>query len=357
MKRIKYFLINFRSFLKTKVKFSKPKNAKIMLFDYGNKDIFKKTLNDISVEVLYIRMELINFFIIQKAIKLYGIRNFSKNYIKTYIHYVKPKVIITFNELHPTFYLLKDLIKDKKITYIAIQDGFRTLPNFKNFNLKQKSQYKADMIFIFSKKYKELYSKIFNFEKKYLGSFRNNYYKKTKTKNSPIILISQYRKEYKKNEKNKYFLRERKLLFFLYKIKKKYKINFLVASKPYVTKTEYSKTFNLDQNIKIISSINFKEKYKAIDKSKLTLFMDSTLGMESLSRGNKVVSFPFKPYKNIKSFFWNCELTYQNFEKKILHLYNMSEKEWLKKIKNNEMFLNYNPGNIILKKTINRIIK
>ena len=35
----------------------------------------------------------------------------------------------------------------------------------------------------------------------------------------------------------------------------------------------------------------------------------------------------------------------------------MSEKDWLKKIKNNEMFLNYNPGNIILKKTINRIIK
>lgn len=357
MKRLKYFLNNLKSLLRTKIIFSKPHNAEILLFDYINKDIFKNSFKDFTVEVLYLRLESINIFILYKTILLFGFRNCFKNYIKTYINYVKPKTVITFNELHPTFYLLKDFINNKNITYIAIQDGFRTLPNFKSFKLKSKNKYKADIIFIFSKKNKQLYSKFFNSNFFFLGSFRNNYFKKKiiKKKNQ-ILLISQYRKEYRNTEKNKYFFREKKLLTFLKRINQKFNIKFLIANKPGVSKKEYCKTFNLSSKTEIIYSKNFKEKYKIVDISELTLFMDSTLGMEAMSRGNKVISFPFKPYKEIKKFFWDSKLNYQDFEKKIISIFSMNEKVWKKKINNNEVFLNYNPENKNLKKIIKNLI-
>ena len=211
MKRIKYFIVHFRSLLKITLKFTKPKKSKILLFDYTNQVIFQKTIKQ-KLEVLFIRLEVINFFILFMAIKFYGIRNLGKNYIKTYIEYVDPKIIITFNELHSTFYLLKNLLKKKNFFTIAIQDGFRTLPNFKDFNLKNIKNYKVDKILIFSKKDEKLYSNISKSPKNILGSFRNNFYRKKKlnVKNKKILLISQYRDEYRKTEKNKYFIREKK---------------------------------------------------------------------------------------------------------------------------------------------------
>ena len=51
------------------------------------------------------------------AVKSYGFLNLGKNYIKTYIEHVEPKIIITFNELHGTFYLLKKLVKKNSFSH------------------------------------------------------------------------------------------------------------------------------------------------------------------------------------------------------------------------------------------------
>ena len=352
MQRIKYFFIYFTQLFKAKIIFHNPKKSKILLFDYTNNSILQKTLK-LPVEVLYLRLEEINFFIIYKSIAANGLKNITKNYMKTYIEYVKPKVIITFLELHPTFYLVKDIVADKKIIFIAVQDGFRTLPNFKSFNFKRKKEYKSDLIFLFSQEDKKLYSKMFNFKKKILGSFRNNFYKKKNNKkNKKILLISQFREEYLNSEKVKYFSRELLLIKFLKLINHKFKIKFSIATKPGVSVNIYNKTFKLDNKVEIVSDSNFEKKYNLIDRSQLTLFMDSTLGMESLSRGNKVVSFPFKPFKIKENFFWDCDLKYERFEKKVLDIFHLKKKDWDLRVKNKNIFLNYNPGNTILKNFI-----
>ena len=114
MKRIAYFFRYYRSLLKIKIKFKKPNKNKILMFDYTNEILFKRLIKK-KIEVLYIRLEEINFYVLFMAVKSYGFLNLGKNYIKTYIEHVEPKIIITFNELHGTFYLLK--ISKKFILY------------------------------------------------------------------------------------------------------------------------------------------------------------------------------------------------------------------------------------------------
>jgi len=357
MKRIIYFLRYYRSLLRTKLKFKKPNKNDILLFDYTNEALFKKLIKK-KIEVLYIRLEEINFYVLFMAIKSCGFFNLGKSYIKTYIEYVEPKVIITFNELHGTFYLLKKLIKKNSFT-IAIQDGYRTLPNFSSFNLMNIKDYEVDKILNFSRKDKKLYENISTSPKVVAGSFRNNFFKKiTNIKSKKILLISQYRDEYKNNEKIKYFLREKKILDFLKIFCEKKNVKYLIVTKPGVSKNNYINAFNLQKNLEIISDLNFKKKYEIVDKSEVTIFADSSLGMEALSRGNKVISFPFKPYFGVPKFFWSHKINQDIFEKKLDLIYGMKINTWLKRINNKkEVFVRYNPGNTILLNIIKKILK
>ena len=82
MKRIKFFIVHFRSLIRIKFKFSEPKKNKILLFDYTNQAIFKKLIKK-KIEILYIRLEEINLYVFFKTIKSFGFFNLGKNYIKT----------------------------------------------------------------------------------------------------------------------------------------------------------------------------------------------------------------------------------------------------------------------------------
>lgn len=358
MKRINFFFRYYRSLLRTKFELKKPRKNHILLFDYTNESLLKYFLKR-KIEVLYIRLEKINLYVLFSAIKSFGFTNLGKNYIKTYIEFVEPKVLITFNELHGTFYLLKNLVKKKLFHTIAIQDGYRTLPNFSGFNLKDKKKYIVDKILNFSQRDKKLYENISSSPKVVAGSFRNNFYKKkNQKKNKKILLVSQYRDDYKNNEKIIYFIREKKILNFLKIFCKKNNIKYLVATKPGVSKSNYLSAFNLEKNIEIISDLNFKKKYEIIDKSEVTIFADSSLGMESLSRGNKVLSFPFKPYQGVPKFFWSHKINQDIFEKKLEPIFKMKNNIWLKKINNKkEFFVKYNPGNTILLNIIKKYLK
>ena len=107
----------------------------------------------------------------------------------------------------------------------------------------------------------------------------------------------------------------------------KNKINLFVATKPTVTKKDYISHFKIGKNFSIISGKNpndllgneYKTKYNLLDSSELTVFMNSTLGLESLSRGNKVLSYPMKPYQEFKTnSFWLVNSEKNDFLKNFL---------------------------------------
>ena len=84
-----------------------------------------------------------------------------------------------------------------------------------------------------------------------------------------------------------------------------------------------------------------------IDNSKIVLTIRSTLGYESLSRGNKTIfinphsniikninfGWPNKKFKK-NSFFWTTKTSFNDLEKTINYLRDMKEKKFLSLTKN-----------------------
>ena len=115
-----------------------------------------------------------------------------QSYLINYIKFSNPKIIINFYDNYIHFYELKKYFKDKK--FISIQNGYRGGPNDIFYNLSKKKNYSADIIFCFNdvigKKFRE-YIKCNTIS---IGSFRNNFFKLKKVKNSNkhLVLISSY---------------------------------------------------------------------------------------------------------------------------------------------------------------------
>ena len=122
--------------LKSKFYLGSPKKNKFLLFDGGRLEFLDKYKIFQNIQILHVRFESVYLLILFKTIFTTGIKNLSKNYIKNYIIAVNPKIIITFTDYNPTFFLLKELIKKPKFKTIAIQSSFRSDINFKVFKKK-----------------------------------------------------------------------------------------------------------------------------------------------------------------------------------------------------------------------------
>ena len=76
----------------------------------------------------------------------------------------------------------------------------------------------------------------------------------------------------------------------------------------------------------------------------------------TISRGNKVVSFPLRRSKNIlNSFYTSSKLDYKTFSKKVDYIFQMKKSTWRDKIKTGNKFV-YNPQNTEFKKTIESLL-
>ena len=103
-------------------KYSLSLKKEILILDSSNYFIFNNYLNLNEVEVLNVRYESLNFFILLKNIL--KLKFSMKEYIIEYIRAVSCKYIITFVDNNVICYELKDLFPNIKI--IVIQNGMRT---------------------------------------------------------------------------------------------------------------------------------------------------------------------------------------------------------------------------------------
>ena len=215
----------FKLIFKTKKKFFKPKQKKILFFDILNVHLFKSYfLDQNQIEFLATRKEEINiyicFLLLFKRKKING-----KNYFLEYIKIVKPKLIISFTDNHIFLYELKDFIPDIKV--LTIQNGIRNESLFRNLENSSK-KLKADLIMTWGNNISQIYKKFIDTKTITIGSFKNNLIKKKDLqKKKTIAFISTgYERENNLIEisKNKYvpeseyYKPEKKLLPILSKI-------------------------------------------------------------------------------------------------------------------------------------------
>jgi surface carbohydrate biosynthesis protein len=360
-----------------KVQFYPPSKKKILIYDAIGAEYFEKFFFKKDFEIFYNRYEKINFFILAKVFIKSGLNNIKKNYKYYYISYVSPKIIITFVDNNPGFYLIKE--KFPEIIFISIQNGLRNRLDF--LNLKKglpKKKLHCDYILVLSKNFIIKFREIFTGYVKNIGSFKLNFFsKKNISEEKSILFISQTNKNI---DLKKIVFNEILLIKYLnqYCIDNNLDLTILLKGKNLVLK-HFKKEFN----DKVFNKINYIirndsfSNYKIIKKFKLVCFAHSTLGLEAFGLGKKIAALPLGStskkwrkannvlfverfgypgfFKN-RGFFWSNTINKYILYKIIDRVLKASRQKWDYQLKKNSNLITYNYQNTILKKIIKKHI-
>lgn len=305
------------------MQFTLPKQKKLLFFDIVD-DLILKNFNEDSFTIFNLRKirSNLNFFILIKIffsprlIKILIIDGLFISYVCSYIEYVKVKKVITFIDNNIRFYRLKHYFKNVK--FISVQNGARHkfMDLFGNPNLN--NNLICDEILVFGDSIKKEYQKHINATVKTVGCFRNNHNKifKLKQKNT-LLFISQYR-DFPENKIMSHFGRNittwgklnSNLYILLPNLLKYCKNNHLkfgiLSTTGSKREYEYFKKI-LGRNIywEFYKPKNLRESYKILDMNEIIVNVWSTMGLESLSRGNKTCFFKQKDFGfNDRHFGW-----------------------------------------------------
>lgn len=356
-----------------------PSKKKILLFDIHTREVMENINKNYNI--LYIRGEKYYLWPLVKTIFKF---NFSSiGYYKEVISSLNPNLIITTIDNEIAFYNLKKFFKKKK--FIAIQNGHRA--KYRSFfidkmNKDDNQVFKVDYCFLFNKNISEFYKKFIRSKNFIIGSFKSNNIPIVRKIKKRIVFISQYRNEtpyYERRIKNikdnKDFWTEFELLPLLSEFCKKNNIKFYILGCSKTNKFAEKKFYDhivFKNNFKFIYNDNKQSSYKLLDNSELNVFIDSTLGYESIGRLNKTISISSRKIEKDKKeiFLWpkknnliETPINCYNFKNKkklfefIKKNYNKKREKWVYEnlfyIRNS---MNYVKCNLKLKEIINRNI-
>lgn len=359
---------------RSKISFSNPPVNSIVLFDDGNIDDFKHVLKKRKFFVLQTRdykinKIFINFEIIIKMIKYYRKDIFS-SYLLSLIDLVNPKIILTTIDNSFKFHELAKILNSKKKTFIAVQNAARydfhrnqllfkkkILPSnnnknyfiphyycFGNQEVKDCKKFNIDVL----KFYKFGSLRLSN----YLQYIKNKKIKIKKNKYD-VALISEggfsRNKLWKQQGIDEAFVEVTKFtiefciknkLKFIFVAKKpqgKYQDAVFSYYKKFLTENDF---IYLSRNLLKVEKKKFSS-YRTINESRVAIGVCSTMLRDKISLDGKILSC-----NNTKLDFYNfpinkvCSInntSYNNFEKRLKKILQMSDKSFLKEIKNKKL--------------------
>ena len=350
---------------KTKFEFKIPKKNKLILFDDIGEEYLRK-INK-SFYILDIRLNKLN--IISLFLSLFYKKcsdNMKLNYYLNLIKFFRPEIIITFNDNRLDFYKLKKYLP--QILFISVQNGWRGYKDdiFEYLVKEENKNLSRDYILSFNqyvsnKLKKHIVSRYFN-----IGSYRSNNYSIANSQTKDICIISQFQKYSnvddvisiygKKQITWANFMKSDELVFKVIddlRFDKKYNLKVYLRNTNSFVDIEKNFFMSIFKKSKItfIKKNNPKNMFSFLDKCKLIITLDSTLGYEMLSRGKKVIfitareyvsnfflgygyGWPMKLSKNGP--FWCSNLDSNYINNIINKVLKMNKNEW------NEIFKTYN---------------
>ena len=349
LKKIKKFIYFI---LYSRFDFNLPKKNDHLIFDSAFNHFFIKKIFQKNYSILYTRGEVFNL-----SILINNFLNFKFSlieYFETYIRSVNPKFIITFIDNNILFYKLK---VPTSISKISIQNAWRTSHDDDIINSKKniyKKKFKVDFHFSYNKNIGNIYSRFIDGKIIPIGSFQSNNIKKFKGKKIfDILYISSWSdlpdnfniagkitwSEFNRSQSD--------LVKHLYDYALKYnKILHILGKKNNPKEKKYYQKMLGKKNWRFIDRTINKNvsdtSFKYVDLSKVVITLNSSLGYESLSRGNKTIFFSLKekyPYLNSlkfgwpaklksKGIFWTNKLSFFECEKLINNILKYNNQEW-----------------------------
>jgi surface carbohydrate biosynthesis protein len=383
------FCQSFNKFVLAEKKWCWPKKCEVLILDATRPgDVLMEYFKPWSPEMLHIRGELLYIPVLLAS--LFKGENISNAYIDCFIKKASPRLVVTFMDHYVHFYTLSK--KHPKVKTLFIQNGlkcyyFDLFEVLDGFEADATSNFFVDYMMVFGSIAEKKYSQYIAGKTVAMGSVKNNLVRKEKTTQRGVIaLVSQWRidegleakdnffptKEFWENPDgfviqclDQYARTKNKRLMIIPNRLKNSSEDLYKREEEYFTKLLGSKP-------EFLCSSGEYPAYQAVDSAEIVVALDSTLGLESIARGNKTAIFSIRghfvgdpsrafgwPGKfEDEGCFWTNNPNVDSFARILDYLFEVDEEQWQKDIQAVDFssVLSYDPGNSILKETIEQIL-
>ena len=316
-------------------------------------------------------------------------------YLNAYISLVNPKVVLTFIDNDISFYRLKEGFP--KVAFVSVQNGLRNdFARANNFGflsqldaVSKSERLTATTICTFGDATGEQYSKYINAKTNTIGSLKNNLYENySEEKQFDITFISQHPPSSIGTEPGRvyfghssvsfesYYRIEFEVVKFLGDYCRRHNLRLAVSGKRengFGTERDfYLGALGPNPAVFIPRDSNFST-YDTLSATGIIVTIDSTVGYEFLSRGQRVAFFSSRinsANSNLASTirdtnfgfplqledhgpFWSNIGGAPEYERILDHLRAVVDEEWATEIAPyNESLMAYQPGNPVFKKLL-----
>ena len=316
----KKLLSNLNFFLKSRWTLRPPKEKDILIYD-GITNPFTKYFSSKFINILYVRKEEINLFILLKM--LLNFKFSFKEYISSFVLYAKPKIILSAIDNDIKFYNLSKLLS---IPTLFFQNGTRThwndvFSNKKIFKKNNKKKFKVVYMLVYNKEIGKKYSSFIEGKVVPVGSFKNNLLEgkinKRQQKRELLFISTNKTSKMKKISAadNKFYGNDYKVINFCYNFCVQNNLKFNVLGRQNLKfeqkEKEYFENSCKSKNINYIGKSKSKDAYFTVSKYKYIVSIDSSLGIECLSRGIRAAFLFNRPYRfplNTRRYGWPVKM-------------------------------------------------
>ena len=380
MKKLWRLLANF---LRAQKCWSWPRQSAVLIYDAAGQDLLLEYLGPWRPEALHVRGEWVNMRVLFASLFKGGKK--SDAYVDCFIERVHPRLIVTCIDNNPGFYLLARRHRDVKTLFIqnGIRSYYEDIFEILGRTKQSKSGFKVDYMLTFGSRIGVEYASYIQGAVVPIGSLKNNLVPKCNTKKSDTIaFVSQYRptKGFSMGGKfysfQDYFEQPDQLvLSFLATYAKKHgKELFIVPCTGYDKSDAIKKEEQEYYNQLLGHAFTFSEtrwhgsSYDSIDTAEVVVSIDSTLGYESASRGNRTAIFSIRTqllgvaalnygWPGVfpdEGSYWTNRPDPVAFERILDHLFAITDERWQAEVAEHQLadIIAYDPGNTVLQSVL-----
>ena len=369
--------------------FRRPQQAPVVIYPKGkSSDILLEYLDKAQVIVTNPWEGSLNLPTILRMLLSFKFSRF--HYLIAYLQLTRAKFVITTTDNDITFYRIKKYLP--AVTTIAIQNGLRgnySSPNSTGFliEISQEAELACDYILAFGKTMGLEFQKHIKTEFIAVGSIRNNSFTPSSAiqEANQLVYISQLTNRALKPDEQfadfmgnpisyqEFYGAEKQICDYLAKYCVERGLKFLVCGKQ-------NSTFTAEQDFFKPHEVSGRNEpfssYELLNAAEILVSLDSAIGYEFLSRGNRVVivggRFSHHPNKTVREMpdvkfgfpaelptdgpFWISDLSESNLKERLDSVRSMSDESWTDLIKPyQDLLMRFDPDNQILRKTFSDI--
>lgn len=280
-----------------------PRQRDVLLFFKTGADVIAPYFRPNEFQVLDLRESEVNLAV---AFKCLLTRDLSaQSYARQFINIAKPKLIVTFIDNFPQYFLLKSEFPE--VSVWLIQNGVRS-ERGDLFGLLKDDQsnlnFKVDKMFMFGSAIGAKYNQYISGTIIEHGSFKNNCVAIKPCKKNLIAYVSTYRPDQSRSfivpestpdrpiKYEQIIARREKAIIWLANYCQENQLQLSVIGKHEHPEQEeqYYRSLLIGHEFEFMARKTSTSSYEAVDQAEIVVFTSSTLGYEALARGKKTAA-------------------------------------------------------------------